>query len=59
VTRRYIEELRISPGASDELARHGLTDMDALEVSWNGPTFGRDKIDGRDLMSVGTTAGGS
>lgn len=57
MTRRYIDELRISPGASDELARHGLTEDDALEVSWNGPPFVRDKIDGRDKM-IGRTDGG-
>lgn len=57
LTRRYIDELRISAGAREELAAHGLTEDDALEVSWNRPTFVRDKIDGRDKM-IGRSDGG-
>lgn len=54
----FIVELRISAGAEDELAVHGLVSDDALEVSWNSPSFFRDKVDGRYRM-IGTNDGGA
>jgi hypothetical protein len=56
VARRYIDELRISANAEDELAGHRVSPDEALEVSWNGPRFFRDKIRGRELM-IGRTDG--
>lgn len=58
MTRRFIDELRISSGGEEELAGHQLTPEDALEVWWNGPEFFRDKVAGRDLM-IGRNDGGS
>ena len=46
MARRYIDELRISANAEDELAGHRVSPDEALEVSWNGPRFFRDKIRG-------------
>ncbi len=57
MTRRFISELRVSPGAQDELWAHGLTEDDALEVSWDKPVFRRDKVDGRNKM-IGRNEGG-
>lgn len=54
----FIVELRISAGAEDELAVHGLVSDDVLEVSWNSPTFFRDKVEGRYRM-IGTNDGGA
>jgi uncharacterized DUF497 family protein len=47
---RYITELRVSSGAEDELARHGLSLDDALDVLWESPKFFRNKVPGRDKM---------
>lgn len=47
---RHIDELRISSGAEDELAGHGLLADDTLEVLWDHPVFFKDKVVGRDLM---------
>jgi hypothetical protein len=57
VARRFINELRVSAGAEEELAAHGLTELDVLEVWWEGPSFFRDHVPGRDLM-IGKTVGG-
>jgi hypothetical protein len=57
VATRFIDELRISAGAEDELARHGIDPDEVLEVSWDEPGFYSDKVDGRDLM-IGRTEGG-
>ena len=57
MARRYIDVLRVSPGAEDELAGHGITVDEALEVRWDDPAFFRDKRPGRDLM-IGRTEGG-
>jgi uncharacterized DUF497 family protein len=57
LTRRFIDELRVSAGAQEELSGHGLREDDAFEVSWNRPVFVRDKVDGRDMM-IGRNDGG-
>lgn len=54
---RFIDELRISAGAEDELARHGVTPDEALDVLWDHPYFCRDKESGRKQM-IGKTIGG-
>lgn len=57
MARRYVDELRISPKAEDELAEHGVLPDEALEVSWNSPRFFRDKIQGRQMMIGKADAG--
>ena len=57
MARRYIDVLRVSPGAEDELANHGVDLDEVLEVRWDDPAFFRDKEPGRDLM-IGRTNGG-
>ena len=57
MARRYIDELRVSPGAEDELADHGITLDEAVEVHWDDPAFFQDKKPGRELM-IGRTEGG-
>ena len=57
MARRYVDELRISAKSEDELADHGVSPDEAVEVSWNGPRFFRDKIQRRELM-IGRTHGG-
>jgi hypothetical protein len=54
---RFINELRVSLGAEEELAAHGMVPEDAIEVWLEGPTFVRDKVLSRDLM-IGRTVGG-
>lgn len=58
MTTPFITELRVSPGAEEELAGHGLDAEDAMEVEWNGPEFFRDKVDGRYRM-IGKNDGGA
>lgn len=57
MARRFIDELRVSPRAEDELAQHGVSPDEVLEVSWNRALFFRDKMPGRELM-IGKTDGG-
>jgi len=57
LARLVILELRISAGAEDELAAHGVTADEALEVSWHDPYFVHDKVEGRHLMIGQTDAG--
>jgi hypothetical protein len=56
VASRFINELRISPGAEEELWGHRVIPDEVLEVLWNGPAFFRDKVPGRSLM-IGRTDG--
>lgn len=57
MARRYVDELRISAGAEDELAAHGVAAEEVLEVSWDDPAFFRDKVVLRELM-IGRSIGG-
>lgn len=54
---RFIDELRVSAGAEDELARHGVDPDDVLDVLWDHPYFCRDKVADRKQM-IGKTIGG-
>jgi hypothetical protein len=54
--RRFVDELRISVGAEDELWRHGVVPDEVLEVLWDDPAFFRDKVPNRSLM-IGRTEG--
>lgn len=56
MTSRYIIELRTSR-AVDELARHGVTEDEVVEVLLEAPRFFRDKVRDRTLM-IGETYGG-
>ena len=57
MARRYVDELRVSAGAVEELAAHGIIEDEVLEVSWNDAAFYRDKVRGRELM-IGKSDGG-
>ena len=57
MARRFIDELRISAGAADELARHAVDPDEALDVLWDDPYFCRDKESGRRQM-IGRSVGG-
>jgi hypothetical protein len=57
LARRYVDELRVSAGAEDELAAHGVTPDEVLEVSWDDPAFFRDTVGLRELM-IGRSMGG-
>jgi hypothetical protein len=56
VASRYIDELKFSPGAEDELWRHSVVPDEILEVLWDDPAFFNDKVAGRSLM-IGRTDG--
>ena len=56
MARRFIDELRISPGAEDELWGHRISPDEVLEVLWDDPAFFKDKVQGRSLM-IGRTDG--
>lgn len=57
MARRFIDELRVSAGAEDELDRHGVDVDEALDVLWDHPYFCWDKVTGRKQM-IGRTIGG-
>lgn len=57
MARRYVDELRVSAGAEDELADHGVTPDEVLEASWDDPAFFRDTVAQRELM-IGRSMGG-
>lgn len=57
MARGFIDELRISPGAEDHLAGHGISPDEVLDVLWDQPYFCRDKEADRKLM-IGRTIGG-
>ncbi len=57
MARGCIDELRISSGAEDHLAGHGISPDEVLDVLWDHPYFCRDNEADRKLM-IGRTIGG-
>jgi hypothetical protein len=56
VSRPYIICPQISLGAAEELAAHGVTEDEALDVVWANPKFFEDKVEGR-MQMIGKTRG--